>query len=58
MKVTGMEVAANHTECEHANVSRGRTYDYCEDCGAVRRAAAPDHETDPWHSCPACRTTR
>lgn len=58
MQTPSLEAGANHTKCAHANVIRGRSYDYCDDCGAVRRAATTGHEADPWHSCPACRTMR
>lgn len=48
----------DRTECAHNNVSRGRIYDFCEDCGAVRRAPTGATVVEPWHSCHACRITR
>lgn len=49
---------ADPAECAHKNVSRGRIYDFCEDCSAVRRAPTGATVVEPWHSCHACRTTR
>jgi hypothetical protein len=43
-------------ECPHINVDRG-VYEFCEDCGAVRRSKKPGTPQDPWHSCPRCKRT-
>lgn len=40
-------------DCQHANVSGG-VYEYCEDCGAVRRGRKLGRPPDEWHTCPLC----
>lgn len=29
-------------------------YEYCEDCGAVRRRTKPGRPPEQWHTCPKC----
>ena len=43
-------------KCKHEKVSRGSNYDYCEQCGAVRRNN--QHSSGipgEWHTCNACK---
>lgn len=40
-------------ECHHEHVDID-TYEYCEDCGAVRRRRKPGWPPEEWHSCPRC----
>lgn len=47
---------ARMAECLHPNPVRHEVYDYCPNCGAVRRAPKPgEHRPDDWHSCKLCR---
>lgn len=41
-------------ECAHSRISRGRRYDYCEECGAVRRSPESRDHSDEWHLCEIC----
>ena len=42
-------------KCSHSNAERGAIYDYCPDCGGVRRAATVGRPADSWHSCSDCQ---
>jgi hypothetical protein len=45
------------TPCSHPEdrISRGKVFDYCEDCGAVRHAPEAGRKPEPWHTCERCR---
>jgi hypothetical protein len=46
--------------CKHPDnrVRTGDVYQYCEDCGAVRRKAEPGKPSSEWHTCPLCLKSR
>lgn len=42
--------------CEHQKIERFMGYEFCEDCGAVRRVKkVGEPQQDPWHLCDLCR---
>ncbi len=42
-------------DCTHKNSVRGSIYEYCPDCGAVRKMDRPGKPGTEWHSCYLCR---
>lgn len=39
--------------CAHKNTTRSGCYEYCEDCGAVRKQIGIN-QWDEWHACNSC----
>lgn len=48
-----LKEAEERAQCSHVHVDRD-VYEYCEDCGAVRRRTKPGWPAEQWHSCPQC----
>ena len=40
--------------CKHERISIGAVFEYCKDCGAVKRKDTYDKTRDNWHSCKLC----